>query len=137
MPHEALPYLDDYQANVQKELQKVWDDEAKIFNTQNQALRAGINCPFPLRTKEMCENCGESTCVKAWKEQNELWPENEESPASAANTTNMHRAATASPAASGLQNTPECQRLTRPASGSSQDLFAMLARQREDEEAAA
>lgn len=136
MPHEA-PYLDDYSARQQADLQARWDDEAKIFNIQNQALKAAINCPFPMRNPEMCANCGELTCVKAWKEQNELWPENEESPASAANTTNMHRAATVLPAASGLQNTPECQRLTQPASGSSQDLFAMLARQREDEEAAA
>lgn len=136
MPYEA-PYLDDYQANVQKELQKVWDDEAKIFNIQNQALRAGINCPFPMRNPEMCENCGELTCVKAWKEQQKLWQEDPEEPVYPASTTSTRPAAASSPVQSESTAMQTSRPRGLPASGSETDLFALINRQREDEEAAA
>jgi hypothetical protein len=136
MPHEQ-PWLNDYQARHQAELQARWDEEAKIFNIQNLALKAAINCPFPIRSPEMCANCGESSCVKAWKEQQKLWQEDPEEPVYPASTTSTRPAATSSPAQSGLTAMQTSRPRGLPASGSETDLFALINRQREDEEAAA
>jgi len=72
MPHE-MPYLDDYGAQKQLVLQKRWDEEARVLEIQNQALAAANKCPFPLRTPEMCEGCGDLDCVEAYELQKALW----------------------------------------------------------------
>lgn len=125
------PWLDDYQLKLKAdELQRI-SEEDKVFNTQNAALRAAINCPLPLRKPSDCRNCGNEECVNAYKEQNKLWPEEYEEPASHANTTSIPQAAAISPAASKLQNTPKFHHPGQPASGSG--LFG----HRNDEEKAA
>lgn len=126
MPHEA-PHLMDYAARTQAELQKGWDKESDVFNIQNAALTAGINCPFPLRTPEHCEACGNEACVKAWKEQNKLWPENEELPVSAANTTSTHQERNSSAALDGKTDSTKSPLHGRPVSGlETRDLFNYL-----------
>ncbi len=77
MPHEQ-PWLDDYATRHRAELQARWDEEAKVFNIQNAAMRTVLNeCPLKLRTRKDCQACGNEACVKAYEEQNKLWPENE------------------------------------------------------------
>lgn len=126
MPHDK-PYLDDYSVRHQADLQARWDEEAKIFNIQNQALKAAINCPFPMRNPEMCANCGELTCVKAWKEQNKLWPENEELPVSAANTTSTRQERHSSAALDGKTDSTKSPLHGRLVSGlETRDLFNYL-----------
>ena len=116
------PWLDDYQLKLKAdELQRI-SEEDKVFNTQNAALRAAINCPLPLRKPSDCRNCGNEECVYAYKEQNKLWPEEYEEPAYHANTTSTPQAAETSSAASKLQNTPKFHHPGQPASGSG--LFA-------------
>jgi wobble nucleotide-excising tRNase len=124
-PHEQ-PWLDDYAARHQAELQARWDSEAHVFNIQNAALRVVINeCPKPDRTPEDCRICGNENCIKAWKEQNKLWPENAcEEPACRANTTNTNQAAAISPAKSESPDTTKCPVPGPPASGSS--LFDLI-----------
>jgi hypothetical protein len=72
MPHSA-PYLDDYSVRHQADLQARWDEEAKVFNIQNQALAAANKCPFPMRTPEMCDGCGDLDCIEAYELQEALW----------------------------------------------------------------
>ena len=130
MPHEA-PWLDDYAARHQAELQARWDQEAIVFNIQNAAMRTVLNeCPLQLRTRQDCINCGNEACHKAYKEQNKLWPEKYEEPVCHANTTSTSPAAAISPAASRLPVMTKCPAPGLPASGSS--LFG-----RRDEEKAA
>ena len=130
MPHDQ-PWLDDYRLKLKAdELQRI-SEEDKVFNTQNAALRAAINCPLPLRKPSDCRNCGNEECVNAYKEQNKLWPEEYEEPAYHANTTSTPQAAETSSAASKLQNTPKFHHPGQPASGSG--LFG----HRNDEEKAA
>lgn len=116
-----MPYLDDYQANVQKTLQKQWSEEAKVFQIQNQAMKTVLReCPFDIRTPETCKECGNEACIKAWKEQNKLWdqPDDQKLPASVASTTSMRPAAAMSPAQSKSQHIPESRHLGQPAHGS-------------------
>lgn len=119
-PHEQ-PWLDDYAARHQAELQARWDQEAIVFNIQNAAMRTVLNeCPLQLRTRQDCINCGNEACHKAYKEQNKLWPENEcDEPAFPANTTNTRQAVAISPAKSGSPATIKCPAPGQPASGSS------------------
>lgn len=133
-----MPYLDDYQANVQKTLQKQWSEEAKVFQIQNQAMKTVLReCPFDIRTPETCKECGNEACVKAWKEQNKLWdqPEDQKSPVSAAKHTDtaMQPEASKSNAATENPDTTSCQLPGRPASGSS--LFDLIYSESEDEAA--
>ena len=136
MPHEA-PYLDDYSARQQADLQAKWNEEAKVFQIQNQALKAAISCPFELRTPEICRECGNETCVNAWKEQQRLWQEDPEEPVYRASITSTRQAAASSPAQSESMASQTSRPRGQPASGSETDLFALINRQREDEEAAA
>jgi hypothetical protein len=129
MPNEK-PWLDDYTTRHQMELQARWDEESRVFNIQNAALRAAINCPLPLRKPADCQMCGEESCIKAYKEQNKLWPEEYEEPAYHANTTSTPQAAAISPAKSGSPGMTKCPAPGQPASGSG--LFG-----RRDEEKAA
>lgn len=124
------PWLDDYQLKLKADELQRKSEEDKVFNTQNAALRAAINCPLPLRKPSDCRNCGNEECVNAYKEQNKLWPEEYEEPAYHANTTSTPQAAETSSAASKLQNTPKFHHPGQPASGSG--LFG-----RRDEEKAA
>ena len=117
MPHEA-PWLDDYQLKLKADELQRKSEEDKVFNTQNAALRAAINCPLPLRKPSDCRSCGNEECVNAYKEQNKLWPEEYEEPAYHANTTSTPQAAETSSAASKLQNTPKFHHPGQPASGS-------------------
>ncbi len=116
MPHDQ-PWLDDYQARHQAELQARRDEENEVFRIQNQAMRATRECPLKLRTRTDCQNCGNEECVKAWKEQNKLWPEPYEEPAYRAGTTNTRQAAATSYAKSKLQNTQKSPHPGQPASG--------------------
>jgi hypothetical protein len=75
MPHDS-PWLNDYQLKLKADELQRKSEEDKVFNTQNAALRAAINCPLPLRKPSDCRNCGNEECVNAYKEQNKLWPEN-------------------------------------------------------------
>ncbi len=137
MPHEK-PYLDDYHVRHQAELQAQWDEHAKVFNVQNQAMRAVLNeCSYPLRTPELCRECGNENCVKAYKEQNKIWGEDQSEPASVANTANINQAARTSHAQSKSPLTQKCPDPGQPVSGSGQNLFALMARLREDEDMAA
>lgn len=131
MPHEA-PYLDDYSVRKQADLQARWDEENEVFRIQNQALKATRDCPLKLRTRTDCQNCGNEECVKAWKEQKKLWPEEYEEPVYHANTTSIPQAAAISPAASRLPVMTKCPAPGQPASGSS--LFDLILN---DEEKAA
>jgi len=70
-PDAVLP--SDYQADCEKELKKKWDAEARIFEIQNQALAAANQCPFPMRTPEMCDGCGDLDCIEAYELQEALW----------------------------------------------------------------
>ena len=124
------PWLDDYQLKLKADELQRKSEEDKVFNTQNAALRAAINCPLPLRKPSDCRNCGNEECVNAYKEQNKLWPEEYEEPASHANTTSIPQAAAISPAASKLPGMTKCPAPGQPASGSS--LFEL----RNDEEEA-
>lgn len=117
MPHEAH-YLDDYSVRKQADLQARWDEENEVFRIQNQALKATRDCPLKLRTRTDCQNCGNEECVKAWKEQKKLWPEEYEEPVYHASTTSTPQAAETSSAASKLQNTPKFHHPGQPASGS-------------------
>lgn len=117
MPHDQ-PWLDDYRLKLKAEELQRKTEEDKVFNTQNAALRAAINCPLPLRKPSDCRNCGNEECVNAYKEQNKLWPEEYEEPAYHANTTSTPQAAETSSAASKLQNTPKFHHPGQPASGS-------------------
>ena len=129
MPTES-PWLDDYQLKLKADELQRKSEEDKVFNTQNAALRAAINCPLPLRKPSDCRSCGNEECVNAYKEQNKLWPEEYEEPAYHANITSTPQAAAISPAASKLQNPTKCHHPGQPASGSG--LFG-----RRDEEKAA
>ena len=131
-PHEQ-PWLDDYAARHQAELQARWDEDALVFNIQNAALRTVLNeCPLETRTPEDCNACGNENCIKAWKEQNKLWPESAcEKPAYHANTINTSQVAAISPAKSKSPVTTKCPAPGQPASGS--DLFDLA---RNDGEAA-
>jgi len=131
MPHEQ-PWLDDYATRHRAELQARWDEEAKVFNIQNAAMRTVLNeCPLKLRTRKDCQACGNEACVKAYEEQNKLWPEEYEEPAYRANTTSTPQAAAISPAKSGSPGMTKCPAPGQPASGSG------LFDHRNDEEKAA
>ena len=130
MPHDQ-PWLDDYRLKLKAEELQRKTEEDRVFNTQNAALRAAINCPFPLRKPSDCQMCGEENCINAYQEQNKLWPEKYEEPVCHANTTSTSLAVEISPAASKLQNTPKFHHPGQPASGSG--LFG----HRNDEEKAA
>lgn len=133
MPHEQ-PWLDDYATRHRAELQARWDEEAKVFNIQNAAMRTVLNeCPLKLRTRQDCQNCGNEACVKAYEEQNKLWPENEcDEPAFRASTISTNQAAVTSAAKSKSPDTTKCPAPGQPASGSS--LFDLIPN---DEEKAA
>jgi hypothetical protein len=118
MPHDS-PWLDDYQLKLKADELQRKSEEDKVFNTQNAALRAAINCPLPIRTPSDCRNCGNEECVNAYKEQNKLWPEEYEEPAYHANTTSTPQAAAISPAVSRLPGMTKFPAPGQPASGSS------------------
>lgn len=78
-----------YAARHRAELQKQWNEEAKVFKIQNLAIRTVLNeCPLPSRTPEDCRVCGNEACVKAYQEQQKLWGEDNESPVFHASGTN-------------------------------------------------
>ena len=131
MPHDQ-PWLDDYRLKLKAEELQRKTEEDRVFNTQNAALRAAINCPFPLRKPSDCQMCGEENCINAYQEQNKLWPEKYEEPVCHANTTSTSPAVEISPAKSGSPATIKCPAPGRPASGSS--LFDLIPN---DEEKAA
>jgi hypothetical protein len=132
MPHDS-PWLNDYQLKLKADELQRKSEEDKVFNTQNAALRAAINCPLPLRKPSDCRNCGNEECVNAYKEQNKLWPENAcDEPAFPANTTSTPQAAAISPAKSRSPATTKCPAPGQPASGSG--LFDLIPN---DEEKAA
>ena len=121
MPHDQ-PWLDDYRLKLKaEELQRKSD---KVFNTQNAALRAAINCPLPVRKPSDCRSCGNEECINAYKEQNKLWPEKCDEPVYPANTINTRQAAATSHVKSELPATAKCPAPGQPATGSS--LFDLL-----------
>ena len=118
MPTES-PWLDDYQLKLKADELQRKSEEDKVFNTQNAALRAAINCPLPLRKPSDCRSCGNEECVNAYKEQNKLWPENEcDEPAFRASTISTSQAAVTSAAKSKSPVTTKCPAPGQPASGS-------------------
>lgn len=136
-PHDQH-WIDDCIANNLADLHKSWKDAADIIETQNRAMRTVLNeCPFPLRTPETCQECGNEACVQAWKEQNKIWKKDSEEHAYPANAAKDHQAEGASPAASKFRNTPKFHSPIRPASGSDLDLFQQTNRLPESEEEAA
>jgi hypothetical protein len=137
MPHEQ-PYLDDYHARHRAELQEEWDKAAKIMETQNRAMRTVLNeCPFPLRTPETCQECGNEACVKAYKGQNEIWGEDQKEPALAVSTAGNRPGPHSLPALAEKTVSTESRHHGPPVSGIEPDLFVLLARLREDEDMAA
>jgi hypothetical protein len=132
MPHDQ-PWLDDYHKRHRAELQAVWTENHKIFEIQNRAIKTALSeCPFDLRTPDTCRDCGNEDCIKAYKEQNKIWGEDNEEPVSVANTANTGLAEMARNAALKLPNSPESRNPTRPASGSEPDLFTLINREDED-----
>lgn len=123
MPHDQ-PWLDDYRLKLKAEELQRKSEEDKVFNTQNAALRAAINCPLPVRKPSDCRSCGNEECINAYKEQNKLWPEKCDEPVYPANTTSTPQAAAISPAASKLPGMTKCPAPGQPATGSS--LFDLL-----------
>lgn len=123
MPHDQ-PWLDDYRLKLKAEELQRKSEEDKVFNTQNAALRAAINCPLPVRKPSDCRSCGNEECINAYKEQNKLWPEKCDEPVYPANTINTRQAAAISPAASKLPGMTKCPAPGQPATGSS--LFDLL-----------
>jgi len=71
MPHEQ-PHL-DYQAECLLELEKRWQEAEKVIDIQNQAIRAALNCPNPVRTPRDCQRCRRAECVAAWVAQDGIW----------------------------------------------------------------
>lgn len=120
-PHDH-PWLDDFEARQRAELQARWNQEANVFNIQNQAMKTVLReCPNPMRKPEDCATCGNEACINAWKEQNKLWgqPEDLRSPVSVACTINTRPAAAISPVKSESPATTKCPAPGQPASGSS------------------
>jgi hypothetical protein len=139
MPHDQ-PWLDDYHAKAQAELQEQWKENADIMETQNRAIRTVLNeCPFELRTPEICMECGNEKCHLAWKEQNKLWdqPEDQKLPVSVVRHTNIStpKAELKSNAQKDCPEKTSCQLLGQPASGLS--LFDLINQLPESEEEAA
>lgn len=131
MPHDQ-PWLDDYQTRHQAELQARWNEEAKVFQIQNQAMKTALaECPFELRTPETCRECGNESCIKAWKEQQKLWGDDNEEPVCHVNTTSTRQDAAPLPAQSKSEHTQTSRHPGRPASGI--DLFDLM----DDQEKAA
>lgn len=137
MPHEQA-WIDDCVANHMADLHKDWKTAADIIETQNRAMRTTLNeCPFPLRTPETCQECGNEACIQAYKEQDKIWGKDQEEPASRASIAGGHPEAEASNVQSRFRNSQESRLHGQGASGIEPDLFVLLARLREDEDMAA
>ena len=80
----------EYRAKRQQEINDKNALFDKVATIQNRAMKTALmECPKELagiRTPEDCLHCANENCFKAWKEQNELWPEKYETPVLAANT---------------------------------------------------
>lgn|GEM_PF-6684027 len=138
MPHDQ-PWLDDYQTSVKKKLQEKWAEDHNIFEIQNRALRAAINCPFPIRTPETCAGCGEAACINAWKGQEELWGKSEggQLPVSAVNIVNTNPVPRSSNALDGKTDSTKSLLHGRLVSGlETRDLFNYLINEIEEDKAA-
>lgn len=67
---EHDPYVEH-----QKELERQWQEQERIFAVCNASLRAALmqQCPISAPTLETCLNCGDTQCFDSWREQNRLW----------------------------------------------------------------
>lgn len=126
----------DHAARHRAELQKQWDEEAKVFKIQNLAIRTALNeCPLPLRTPEDCRVCGNEACVKAYQEQQKLWGEDNESPAFRAGGTSTDSRPESSKSPAQFQPCQSSKQCPPPGQFVSGDLFSFVNNQ-PDEEAA-
>ena len=65
----------DYQAECLVALRGQWQDIERVIEIQNQAIRAAIACPNPLRTAKDCRGCNRAECATAWDAQDKMWRE--------------------------------------------------------------
>lgn len=67
---EHDPYVEH-----QKELERQWQEQERIFAVCNASLRAALRqqCLISAPTLETCLTCGDAECFDSWREQNRLW----------------------------------------------------------------
>lgn len=67
---EHDPYVEH-----QKELERQWQEQERIFAVCNASLRAALRsqCPISAPTLETCLTCGDAECFDAFQAKNKLW----------------------------------------------------------------